>query len=248
MDLEMNKKVYKKKKINPFYIAVWFLAFSILLTSILYIYNMSLVSENKDLDNNIEIKENSITDLEKNPKIVASSLYNTNLSSINKLEDYSRLSTYVNHLSDLRRKYNIDFKWFKYSNWKLTTQATSKSDWYWINYKKVVRFIEEYRLNNDLTSLFDLELVKNISSKDNWALNVFTINLVLKNNISNIFKKMEEKKLELEEKKKITENKRLEELRKKREILLKKAKENNKNSSFSWSTNTWTTTAWAVVQ
>jgi len=86
------------------------LIFAILLTGGLYIYNMTLVDTNTELDSNIQSKETSISDLEKNPKIVASSLYNSNINSIRNLEDRSKISIYINHLMKLRRDYNIDFK------------------------------------------------------------------------------------------------------------------------------------------
>ena len=233
MNLEIKKKVYKKKKINSFYMSLWFLFISIVLAWILYFYNMNLIDQNRELDNNIAIKESSINELEKDSKIMTSSLYNNNIYTIQKLEDQSRISLYINHLMELSRKYNIDFRGFKYFNWNLRTQAIATSDWYWLNYKKVSRFIKEYRENKDLSSLFDLDLVKNVTAKDKGVLNEFSINLNLKNNISKILEISKEKKLQLEKNRKIEEEKRREEFNRRKEALLKKTLD--KNINFSWS-------------
>lgn len=222
MDLKIDKKNYKKKKMNSKSISIWFLIFSILLTFVLYFYNMSLINSNNKLDESIKVKKASIIDLEKDSNIKILSLYNLNKSSIMKIEDYSKITLYIKHLLELQRKYNIKFEWFQYNNWKLWTQAISTSDSYWINYKKVVNFIEKYRKNDDLSALFDLNLIKNILSKNDRQDNVFKVELELKNNISQILKDSIIKKEELRKIKEEEDNIRKLELRAKREILLQK--------------------------
>jgi len=240
MDIEMKKTNYKRKKINSLYISLWFLFFTVLLTGWLYIYNMNLENSNINLKNDITEKEKSISDLEKQSKIIAYSLYNSNKSAIQKLEDYSKISSYINHLISLSRKYNIDFKWFNYSSWKLRTQVIASSDSTWINYNKTVNFIKNYRLNNDLFALFDLGLVKNVTSKNDWVDNIFNIDLKLKNNISNIFKKAQEKKLELEKKKQEElKIKKQEAFNKAKMELLKKQNEIKKKKELNKITQTW---------
>ena len=240
MDLEINKKVYKKKKLSSLYISIWFLIFAVVLSTGLYVYNMTLENNNKDLENDIQTKETSIRELKKDPKIVASSLYNSNLNTIKKIEDYSKITLYIDHMIKLRRIYNIDFKWFKYSGGDLTTQVIARSDSVWINYKKVVKFIREYRLNEDLSALFDLWLIKSVTSKNNRIDNIFTINLSLKNNISEILEISKAKKAELDKVKKEKEIKRQELLRKKREEFIKIQKEKSSSGSVN-NTSTWST-------
>ncbi len=212
MDLEIKKKNYKKKTINSNYLSIWFLIFSIVLTMGLYFYNMSIINQNEELINNITIKEKSINELENNSDIIALSLYNANKSSIKKLEDYSKISFYINHIIKLKSIYGIKFKWFKYSSWKLTTTVIASSDSPSnINYKKVVRFIKEYRENKDSSALFDLDLVRRVTTKNDWIDNIFDIDLVLKNNISRVFKEAELKKLEIQKQKELNRLKRIEE-------------------------------------
>ncbi len=235
MDLKIEKKVYKKKKINPFIISIGFLIFSIILTIMLYFYNISLLAKNNEIKDNIDIKQSSIIELQKDSKIVILGLCNMNKNSIEKLEDYSRITLYIKHLIDLKRKYNINFKGFKYSNWELSTEVVAKSDSYMINYKKVAKFIKEYRKNEDLSALFNLNLVKNILSSNDWIDNSFNITLTLKNNISKILKDAENRKLELEKNKKLElERIKKEAMKKKRqEFLIEQQKKVNLNSTNS---------------
>ena len=232
----MKKKNYNKKKISATTMSLWFFILIIIITLGLYVYNIKLISSNTSLNESISIKEQSINSLKKNPNIIASSLYNTNKKSIDKLEDYSRISIYINHIIKLRSIYSIDFRWFKYSWGKLSTTVVSSSDSVWINYKKVVRFIKEYRENKDLVALFDLELVKNIVSKNNWVDNEFNINLTLKNNISKILEEQEIKRLEIEKEKEIERLKIIEEEKIKKQKMadkIKSIKEKNDSNSGS---------------
>ena len=232
MDLEIKKKIYKKKKISSNYLAIWFLVFSIILTAGLYFYNMSLVSENEKLDNSITIKEKSIKELEKDPDIVALSLYNANKGSITKLEDYSKITYYINHIIRLKWIYDISFKWFKYSSGNLSTIVTASSDSSWnINYKKVVKFIKEYRENIDSSALFDLELVKNITTKNDWEDNIFNINLVLKDDISKIFEEAELKKIEIKKQRELEELKKLEEQKARKQAVADEIKKSIKEKT-----------------
>ncbi len=210
MNLDINKKVYKKKKRNSLYIASWFLIFIISLTAWLYFYNTFLENKNNNTRESIVKKEQSIKNLESIPKIIASSLYNANKWAITQMWYRSEITSFINHIYDLKRKYNIQFKWFNYSNWHLSTQVIATSDWFWINYEKIVRFIEQYRLNKDKSALFDLWLVRSVTTVNDWVDKVFNINLYLKDDISQIFKQIEIEKEKIEiEKEKIEKNKQL---------------------------------------
>lgn len=196
MKLETHK-IYKANKYNPLLLSLAFLVITILLTWWIYFYNLSIVNENSSLDKEINTKELSIIELEKDSKVVVSLLYNSNKSSIRKLENYSNITLFIDHISKLERVYGIIFRWFNYSGWKLGLSAVSSNDSIWnINYKKVSKFIWEYRKNENKEALFDLSLVKNISTKNEGVDNVFNINLDLKKDINSIIgniKKLEEK-------------------------------------------------------
>ena len=224
MDIEIKKKTYNKKKLSANIVSLLFLIFTIILTWGLYIYNTSLTNTNISLDESIVVKEQSIKEIEKNANIVASSLYNANKKSIDKLEDYSKISYYINHILKLRSIYSVDFKWFKYSGWKLSTTVISSSNSAWINYKKVAKFIKEYRENKDLIALFDLELVKNITTTNNRVDNEFNINLILKNNIFQILEDQKIKEEELEKEKEIKRLNKIEEEKLKKQVIADKIK------------------------
>jgi len=104
------KKVYKKKGASSLYMSILFLIISILLTLGIYFYNINLISTNNELDNEINIKQSSIEELEKDSNIVISSLYNSNRNSIKKLNDYSNITVFINHVLKLSRIYGVDFK------------------------------------------------------------------------------------------------------------------------------------------
>jgi hypothetical protein len=104
------KKVYKKKSSGSLYMSILFLITSILLTVGIYFYNINLISINNGLDNEINIKQSSIEELEKDSNIVVSSLYNSNRNSIKKLNDYSKITFFINHILELSRIYSLDFK------------------------------------------------------------------------------------------------------------------------------------------
>jgi len=228
------KKVYKKKGASSLYMSILFLIISILLTLGIYFYNINLISTNNELDNEINIKQSSIEELEKDSNIVISSLYNSNRNSIKKLNDYSNITVFINHVLKLSRIYGVDFKWFNYSGWRLWLSVTSSSDSWWsINYKKVAKFISDYRKNENKQALFDLGLVKNIVTKNQWVDNVFNITLTLKNDLSKILSVAKQKKEEILEKQKEEEKKKIDAFNKRKEALIKKQKEAQKTSSGS---------------
>jgi len=235
MDLK-TQKIYKKEKINSFYLSIWFLIISILITTGLYFYNLNIIKANAEINSNIKIKTKSISELEKDPNVIASSLYNLNKTSINKLEDYSKITTYINHIYDLSKTYNINFKGFNYSLGKLNTTVIANSDSFWnINYMKAAKFIKEYRENVNNNFLFDLELVKSVTTKDDWASNEFNIDLVLKNNIFKIISDFKNTDLIEENIQSKEEKIKSEELKKKIEAFekLKEEKDKSQNNSGS---------------
>jgi len=224
MEIKTQAKIFKTKEKNPLKISIFFLSLILLITIWLYFYNYSIENKINELKKDIQTKTNSIKQLEQNKKIVISRLYNANKTSIQRLEDYSMITTYINHLYYLQRIYNINFKWFNYSNWNIKTTVLASSDWISTDYKKTYNFIKNYRENSDSLALFNLWLVKNIKEKQKLY-NEFDINLSLKNNIWEILKNYNKnKQKKKEEIKKIDEQKKKEIAEK-----IKKLKEKIKN-------------------
>ena len=220
MDLE-SKKPYRPKRKNYLVLSVLFLIFSLLATVGLYFYNINLVNNNKILDDEINLKEASIKELERDSKVLIYRLYKSNIKSIQKLNDYSNINLFIDHIMKISRIYSINFKWFNYSSWKLSLSAVASSDSSWkLHYQKISEFINKYRENQNLESLFDLSLVKNISTKNEGIDNVFSIELSLKDNLEKILQDIETKKLEDQERLRLEQEKRKQEFEKKKQDIL----------------------------
>ncbi len=220
MDLEP-KKPYRPKRKNYLVLSVLFFVFSLLATAGLYFYNMNLVNNNKILDDEINLKEASIKELERDSKVLIFRLYKSNIKSIQKLNDYSNINLFIDHIMKISRIYSINFKWFNYSSWKLSLSATASSDSSGkLHYQKISEFISKYRENQNLESLFDLSLIKNISTKNEGVDNVFSIELDLKDNLEKILQDIETKKLEDQEMLRLEQEKRKQEFEKKKQDIL----------------------------
>ena len=225
MNLE-TKKINNYKKSNPLFLSLWFLVFSVVLTFWIYFYNISLMNHNSNLNKEIDTKQSSVAQLEEDSNVIISLLYNSNRSSIRRLENYSNITLFIDHISKISRIYWIEFKWFNYSGGKLWLLAVSSSEAGWnINYKKVSKFISSYRKNEDKQALFDLNLIRNIATKNEWVDNVFNINLDLKDNLDKIIEESEKMKLENKEKVRIETEERKKEFEKRKELLLKNKRE-----------------------
>ena len=217
MEIKTQAKFYKKKKLNSLYISLLFVLFVLILTIWLYLYNINITKAITKIDSSISTVQSSINELEKDKRIIIAKIYKANKSSMGKLEDYSNITTFIKHLYYIRRKYYIDFKWFKINNWKLNTNIVAVSDSLWINYKKVYKFLSKY--NNDDNSLFNLWFVKTIVSKNNWVNDEFQLNMTLKNNYRPLIKKINKVKQE--------KNRKTQE--KKRKILQERLNHQNNN-------------------
>ena len=198
MEIKTQAKFYKKKKIDSFYLSIWMFIFILLLTWALYFYNLSLEKNISNLDNQIDLKTSALNNLKQDKNVIISKLYFANKNSIEKLNNYSQITTFIRHLYTLRREYNVDFKWFRYNLGKLSTIVIAESDSLWVNYDKTYNFINKYR--KDPNAFFSLNLIKSIKTANQWVLNIFDIEMKLKNNFKEILKKYEESKKIKEEK------------------------------------------------
>lgn len=135
-----------------------FLVFVLIITIVLFFYNTHLKKENSQILSRISKIESTIDKIEKNPEVQVYSLLDMNSSFINKLEKRNDIIGHIKHLNYIQNKYWLDFDWFSYSNWKITTTAKSESTTdNWIAYTKTVSFIKNYRESKD--AKFDLEFI-----------------------------------------------------------------------------------------
>lgn len=169
-------EIYNKKKFSSTFLNIIFLAFTIIIFLWLFFYNGSLEKNNNLVKNQIEEKVKSINSLKTNPLIKIAYLYEANKTTIMRLEKYSKIVDYIEHLKEIWDVYNLRIKWFSYNSWKLKANlyALDSSDRKTLAYEKLAKFISEYR--NDSEALFDLWFIpridNNIGDKEKIALNL----------------------------------------------------------------------------
>jgi len=156
--MTLENEIYKSPKSKVFTFSTMFLWLVILLTIWLYSYNFYLEWKNNELKDECSAKQKLVAEKKQQKKLKIYSLYTMNKANIDKLEKYSKIKLYINHLESITNKYNIIFKWFSYFNWEIKTIAYSVSDAKSIDYQKTVKFLREYK--KDSKALFNIEPIK----------------------------------------------------------------------------------------
>ncbi len=159
--MSLKNEIYKKNN-NSFNFSLLFLVLVIILTIWLYWYNYYLGWVNNNLENEYIQKQKLVAEKKQQEKLKVYSLYITNKNTIDRLKKYSQIRSFINHLTYISNKYWVIFKWFSYSNWKLSTTVYTVSDSNKIDYQKTVEFLREYK--KDKTALFNIEPIKWIST------------------------------------------------------------------------------------
>lgn len=155
--------ISKKSSLSTWPIA--FLLIVILATAWVAFYNHTLDKENNKILSDIRNREANIKELNSDPRIQIYSLLEANSFAFKELEKRNKITEYIKHLEWISNIYWMEFDWFNFSDWKVTTSArvNSTDDWA-IAYEKTVRFIRNYRSSE--SALFNLNF---ISSIDWWA-------------------------------------------------------------------------------
>lgn len=160
----IDAQYYKKKQWVFFYVAIIFFFCVVLWTVILFLYNSMLRGKIETLDADISQYEQSISDLEADPRIEASQKYNQHKSFFERSSYGSQVPLFVNHLKRLSLKYGIESKGFTYKDSTIDTQMSSKSDERGYAYEKVTRLLREYPNSDD--ALFEITPTWNYSGYD----------------------------------------------------------------------------------
>jgi len=160
--MTLENEIYKSPKSKVFTFSTIFLWLVILLTIGLYSFNFYLEWKNNDLKEEYSTKQKLVAEKKQQKKLKIYSLYTMNKSAIDKLEKYSKIKLYINHLESISNKYHIIFKWFAYNNWEIKTLAYSVSDAKNIDYQKTVKFLREYK--KDSKALFNIEPIKLVNT------------------------------------------------------------------------------------
>lgn len=163
-----------------------FFIFTIILTAWFYGYNFYLSSENNKISERNMNLERSINSLRENKEIQVYELLKQNNAEISKYERNSDIVKYMDHLSDIERKYKLSFSGFSIVDWEIKSEINIRkidSRLESQSYEKVRDFIKNYR--EDKEALLELKFINSFDWMDN-----------IKFNVNFGVKKMPEKKLE----------------------------------------------------
>ncbi len=193
--MAIDNNFYKNKKIKDFYFSLGFLLFTLIITISLFAYNSSIKSTNEELKLEIERINKEIISLEEKKNktnnnyknkdyITAYNIYSKNTLVFDMLAKKSQIPSFIRHLRQTYRNYNIKFTWFSYSNGVVSTSVnvetdkikTFYNDWkrrypdMKLAYMKIINFLNLY--NNIDNNLFRSGKVTQFSWYDNMSFNV----------------------------------------------------------------------------
>lgn len=131
------------------FIAIW-----------LYWYNYFFELKNQKLETRISYKNEEINKIKEDKNIQVYSLILDNKKTLDKLENNSDISKFIDGLIYIKNNYYLRLEWFNYSNWTVTTKATVDSERVWNAYVVVSSFIKKYR--KDEKAIFDLSFIPKI--------------------------------------------------------------------------------------
>ncbi len=173
--MPIDSKFYKQKKSKSFYYALAFLFFVIILTGALYAYNTMIVGSNADLEAEINRLETSINKLKDDENVKAYSLYVSNQKTFDSLTAQSQIPDFIKEVKKTLTQYWLELSWFNYNDGKVAVKVISEWDDRSESYQKVVKFLKNYR--SDENSLFTLDTISWVTGQSKMN---FDVNFVLK--------------------------------------------------------------------
>ena len=139
------------------YGALILLAAVVLLTTAFSVYDYFLNKEITNISAQIEVHESRIKKLESQNNVYVYSLIKKHKIILDTMDERSKITKYFNHISAIVNHYNFDIRGFNMSGWNISSKISFQNNELWIAYKKAVRFISDYRI--DETALLDLEFI-----------------------------------------------------------------------------------------
>ena len=127
-----------------------------------------MITESQDLQSKITQIDTNINELSKDKSLEIFALINANKKTIEIMESRSKVTTYIKHMKSIAGLYDIEFRGFEISGSQISTNAFVRSDDNGIAYKKLVKFIENYRNNEN--SLFELPFINRVLGYDDMKL------------------------------------------------------------------------------
>lgn len=155
---------------TPYLGSIFFFLFVILLTVGLFSYNYYLKQQSIEIQSKIEWYNKSIAEVEKDNSFKIYALIDANKKIIEKLTERSKITNYINHLEQVAKDYWVVFWGFNISGWKLDTSISIENDDYSLAYKKLVKFIKNYR--KDKEALFKLGFITRVTWYDSIKFNL----------------------------------------------------------------------------
>ena len=173
--MPIDSKFYKQKKSKSFYYSIGFLIFTLLLTWGLYAYNSMIDQNNTDLDAEVSRLETSINTLKDDENVKAYSLYVSNKKTFDALTAQSQIPEFIKEVKKTLATYWLELAWFNYNDGKVAVKVISESDTSSQSYEKIVKFLKNYRL--DENALFTLDTISWVT----WQSKInFNVNFALK--------------------------------------------------------------------
>lgn len=142
-----------------------FLFIVILATIGFTVFNFFLEKEINEIKVKVADHKTTIEELESEKKVYIYSLLKLHESTLSKMDERSNITKYIDHLDKMKEHYNVEIRWFQMGNGTIAAKVKFESNDTWIAYKKAVRFISDYR--KDENALLDLEFISNLSGTEN---------------------------------------------------------------------------------
>jgi hypothetical protein len=112
----------------------------------------------------------NIDELSKDKSLEVFALINANKKTIDIMQSRSNVTTYIKHMKSIAGLYDLEFRGFEISGSQIYTNAFIRSDDNGIAYKKLIKFIENYRNNEN--SLFELSFINRVLGYDDMKLGI----------------------------------------------------------------------------
>ncbi len=172
--MEIKDNVIQKKKVNNLYSILLFTSVLIITIS-LFAYNFFLKKDIERKSLEINQREASITEINKDSSIWLYNLLNNNKVVLEKFRKRSNITGIISHIKRIELKYKLNIDWFTYNWWDLSSNVIIENNTDAFAYNIAREFISGYR--TDDARMFDLGFVSSIKWNDNIG---FSIELKLK--------------------------------------------------------------------
>lgn len=158
-------------------ISIIILLWVVFLNIWLYFYNWYLEWKNNSIQEQITQTDESIKKIYEDPKVSLYTMIQNNSKFIDKYKNISKITEYINNLKKLSLITKIEFNWFSYADWKLSSNALAQDDSNSLASVKVEKFLSKFRKWDQKDNFFNLWFVNSFD----WQKNItFSLSLEVK--------------------------------------------------------------------